>query len=253
MENEHGNREFSAEGAVVEILERGGERFAKILIGEGTVLEVPAASMDITLGDRVIVDASLNIEHVRSRAALPPGATSAAAGGGPPDTPAADQSPSVHDYQHVLRMAALFAVGVGLFVAVRSWLVPHDFGVYGHYRAAAIEDTAMTPSPYAGRAACAACHADGAGRLAGRHAKVGCEACHGPLGDTPRARETRSSAPTGPHDVPALSRTPGRSCRPPSPRSTREHAPEGACTDCHSAHSPSSRRRDGPGPPAFPR
>jgi hypothetical protein len=32
MPNEHDDRGFSAQGAVVEILERGSERFAKILI-----------------------------------------------------------------------------------------------------------------------------------------------------------------------------------------------------------------------------
>ena len=41
MDYERSERGFSAEGAVVEILERDGKRFAKIVLEPGTVLELP--------------------------------------------------------------------------------------------------------------------------------------------------------------------------------------------------------------------
>ena len=82
MENEHGNREFSAEGAVVEILERGGARFAKILIGQGTVLEVPRRVDGHHLGrsrDRRCV--APHRARPQPRRSCRPAATSAAAVG----------------------------------------------------------------------------------------------------------------------------------------------------------------------------
>jgi hypothetical protein len=53
MGSDRSERGFSAEGAVVEILEREGTRFAKIVLGPGTVLELPAPDGDVSLGDRV--------------------------------------------------------------------------------------------------------------------------------------------------------------------------------------------------------
>lgn len=144
------------------------------------------------------------------------------------------------DYEHLIRMAALFALGVGLFVAVRSALVPGDFGVYGHYRASAIDDNRADPLVHAGRGACVACHAEPAqAHAGGAHARVGCEACHGPLGRHAAApREQRTTKPDGRSTcVRCHARLAGR---PPAfPQvDPAEHAPEGACVDCHSAHSP---------------
>ncbi len=85
------------------------------------------------------------------------------------------------DKEHLVRMAGIFAVGIVIFLGLQMALVPKTFGLYGHYRAAAITEEAGKPLTYAGRAACAACH------LAvidvhknGKHAGLGCEACHGP-------------------------------------------------------------------------
>jgi hypothetical protein len=82
------------------------------------------------------------------------------------------------DVEHLFRVAGLFAVGVVIFVVARAAFVPDDFGVYGHYRAGALDDARSRPIVFAGRAACAECHED-AGTAAGAHARVGCEACHG--------------------------------------------------------------------------
>jgi hypothetical protein len=118
--------------------------------------------------------------------------------------------------------------------------VPSDFGVYGHYRAGALADNRARPLVHAGRAACAACHAERAGEIGkGKHASVGCESCHGPL--------AAHAADAQAHEAP---RPEGRllclTChrvnvgRPAAfPQvDPREHAPDGACTDCHSAHDP---------------
>lgn len=55
------------------------------------------------------------------------------------DTERSGRGLRFRDYEHVLRMAALFVLAVVAFIAWRSWMVPPDFGVYGHFRAG--EDT----------------------------------------------------------------------------------------------------------------
>jgi hypothetical protein len=144
------------------------------------------------------------------------------------------------DFDHLVRMAALFAAGVTLFVAARAVLIPHDFGVYGHYRASALADNRADPLVHAGRGACLACHAEPAQALgAGVHHAIGCEACHGPLARHAAApKESRAGKPDG--------RTLCLRCH--ARNETRpatfpqvdaaEHAPEGTCVDCHAAHSP---------------
>ncbi len=85
-------------------------------------------------------------------------------------------------YDHVLRVAALFGVGIVAFLIMRSVLIPHDFGVYGFFRAGALDDARARPVSFAGEAACVDCHNTVADeRRAGKHAQVRCEACHGPL------------------------------------------------------------------------
>jgi Cytochrome c554 and c-prime len=86
------------------------------------------------------------------------------------------------DAEHLLRLALVFAIGVGVFIALRALLVPRSFGAYGHYRGDAISETAAQPVNFAGHQACEACHTDVAGvKNTGKHAHVNCEACHGAL------------------------------------------------------------------------
>src|SRR5512141_627300 len=141
MESVHSERGFSAEGAVVEILEREGTRFAKIVLQPGTVLELPVPDGDLSLGDRVSVDASLHVERVRGedlgQATAPPDGTFPDAFAFGPRKPLA-----FADYEHVLRMAAVFVVAIVCFLGWRLWMVPKDFGQYGHFRGGAIADAA---------------------------------------------------------------------------------------------------------------
>jgi hypothetical protein len=233
MPNERDEQGFSAEGAVVEILERGGERFARILIEPHTVLELPAGSMDVSLGDRVSVDASLNVTRVRPG----PRAAPAAAEGQGPETRA-----RFRDYAHVWRMAGVFAAALVLFLGWRSWMVPSDFGVYGHYRAGAIVQAAAHTPRFAGQKACIDCHTDAQElRAGGGHKAVACEACHGALGQ--HARGETDVAPIRPSTrAVCLSCHTTRVGMPaPFPKIVvKEHSDAGPCTDCHASHKPAA-------------
>lgn len=90
-------------------------------------------------------------------------------------------SPFQHK-QHLVRLTALFAAGVFVFIGLQMALVPKGFGALGHFRASAPAEVAALPIRHAGRAACADCHGQEAEFLkSGKHANLGCEACHGPL------------------------------------------------------------------------
>ena len=144
-------------------------------------------------------------------------------------------------YDHVLRVLGLFAAGFVVFLIVRHFMIPADFGLYGFYRAGALADAAKAQAPlYAGEAVCLDCHSDvGTLRKDTRHAKVRCEACHGPLaqhasGDVAvkppalnprllclRCHTTQAGLPAGfPHVV------------------SGDHAGDAPCTDCHKPHRP---------------
>jgi hypothetical protein len=140
-------------------------------------------------------------------------------------------------------MGVVLVVGVAAFLVLRAVLVPDGFGVLGHYRVGAIEDNARRPARYAGRAACADCHADVVEtRRGSRHERIGCESCHGPLaahvadpGASAATRPDTRSACLGCHAASAA-----------RPRAfpqvvAADHAPEGACTECHRAHAPAIR------------
>jgi hypothetical protein len=236
MQHEPDERAFSAEGAVVEILERGGERFAKIVLEAGTVLELPAPSFEVSLGDRVIVDASLSIERVRSRHESAPARQDT----GLFEPSAPHERPRFRDYEHVVRVAGLFALAIAAFLVWRSWMVPADFGVHGHYRAGAIFDAASLVPVYAGQASCIDCHADAQQvRVTGRHVAIACEACHGALGA--HARGESDVAPVRPDPRATCLRC--HTARAGVPHAfprivVREHSNAGPCTTCHRAHAP---------------
>ena len=149
--------------------------------------------------------------------------------------------PKWRDYEHVFRVALVFAAAIAAFLIWRAWMVPADFGVYGHFRAGAIKDIAALPVVYAGQAECVACHTDVKEvRQAGRHAKVACEACHGPLGQ--HARGDTDVAPIRPstRGVCLTCHTSRVGMPAAFPKIVvKEHSDAGPCTECHKAHSPS--------------
>ena len=134
----------------------------------------------------------------------------------------------------------LCVIILGGACVARLFLVPADFGLWGHYRASSVLQNAAKPIMYSGGEACAECHdAIFAKKMTGFHRGVACETCHGPsyahtqAPDTakpmlPRSRshcllchEYLPSRPTGFPQVVAES-----------------HNPVKPCITCHSPHDP---------------
>ena len=154
------------------------------------------------------------------------------------------------DTEHLVRLAVVMAIALALFAALRTALVPRSFGQYGHYRGAAIAETAARPIAFAGHDVCEGCHTDVVDqKKQGRHVVVPCEACHGALAkhaDDPatvkppkldtavlcaRCHEANSAKPKGfPQVV------------------TADHSGGVACNTCHQPHRP--KIEDSPAKPA---
>jgi hypothetical protein len=139
---------------------------------------------------------------------------------------------SSSDYGHVMRVAAVFVVAVVAVVGLRGWFLPPDFGVYGFFRAGALDDNWARPVVYAGRGTCVDCHADVvSARQGGRHEPIGCEACHGPLA----AHASGEEAPASARPDPRTTCIRCHATRAGKPRGfaqvdAADHAPEGPCS-----------------------
>lgn len=144
------------------------------------------------------------------------------------------------DYEHLLRLAGLFAVGIVVFIVVGAFLIPDDFGVYGHFRAGALDDNREHPLRFAGIQACADCHDDVvADRVGGGHEGVRCEACHGPL--AAHAEDPSALEPVVPDagTVCLKCHLPAMAKRARFPQvDPVEHADSEPCDTCHIAHAP---------------
>jgi hypothetical protein len=144
------------------------------------------------------------------------------------------------DGEHLVRLAALFAVGILVLLVARAFFVPAGFGELGHFRPGAIDDSAARTPVFAGRAACSECHDEVARALAGgAHARVGCESCHGALAG--HAADPDAQAPAALEAAPLCARCHAQSQSGPArqPRvDLDEHSEGAACTECHTPHSP---------------
>ena len=141
---------------------------------------------------------------------------------------------------HLIRLLGLLVLGVVGFIVVRQQVVPAGFGKYGHFRAGALDDVRSRPIVYAGRDVCVACHEDQAKALvSSRHARIGCESCHGPAAR--HAQDPTAAKPALPdtgilcghcHEL--------SSARPKFVPQvvSKEHAGGEACKGCHQPHSP---------------
>ena len=82
----------------------------------------------------------------------------------------------------VLAVGLSFMVGGGFLI--KGLLVPESFGLYGSYRADAIDEEAGKPIRHGTNESCYSCHAFEAGiHRAGLHKTISCEFCHGPWAD----------------------------------------------------------------------
>ena len=142
--------------------------------------------------------------------------------------------------EHLVRMALVFLVGLLLFLVLRTIFVPKDFGREGHFRSGAIPDNASRPLAFAGREACEICHADVAEtRKGSRHAAIGCEACHGALGqhaeDPGRLKPTR---PDAGHICLVCHRIEAAKPKGFPQVDPQTHARNQPCNACHTPHHP---------------
>lgn len=141
---------------------------------------------------------------------------------------------------HLVRMAALFGVGVLAFLVLQALLVPKGFGIYGHYRAGALEENRARPVAFAGRAACVECHSDvPEAAKGGRHEAIRCEACHGPLAG--HAGDPTEKKAVRPDSRVLCARCHAANVARPArfPQvDPAEHSGNEACTSCHKAHKP---------------
>ena len=142
-------------------------------------------------------------------------------------------------YEHLLRLAALFAVGIALFAGLRWLLVPADYGLLGPYRASALAQNRAQPLVFAGQASCVECHTDVADvRKANAHARVSCESCHGAL--AAHAADPGVAAPRpDPRTTCAICHLPD-AAKPAAFKTVdfSEHAGTDSCGSCHPPHAP---------------
>jgi hypothetical protein len=144
------------------------------------------------------------------------------------------------DKEHLARVAALFLVGIVAFLVLRGLMVPRGFGVYGHFRAGALDDNRARPLVYAGRARCEGCHTDVAeARAKSKHGVVACEACHGALAR--HADDPEASKPTLP-DGRAICLV-CHTANVAKPKGfaqidPRDHGEGASCKECHKPHQP---------------
>lgn len=141
---------------------------------------------------------------------------------------------------HLIRVLALLAVGVIVFLVVRRLVVPAGFGQYGHFRPAALGEIRARPVKFAGHAACEACHSDVADtKSKGKHSGVACEACHGPLAS--HAEDPGSVIPKLPD--PAVLCVRCHEANASKPKTfpqvvSADHSGGAPCNVCHQPHNP---------------
>jgi hypothetical protein len=142
--------------------------------------------------------------------------------------------------EHLIRIAAVFIAGTLVLLGIRAYLVPHSFGRYGHYRADSLGEIAALPIGYAGHAACETCHSDeAAAKSKGKHAGVGCEACHGALAR--HADDFAANVPQKPDPTVLCAQCHEASAAKPkwfAQVATADHSGGVPCNACHQPHNP---------------
>ena len=162
--------------------------------------------------------------------------------------------------EQIRRLSLLTVILVGLFILVRSILVPSDFGKYGHFRGSAVDEIISQKIKYAGQEMCSECHEDLAvSKKAGYHRDVSCEVCHGPAfahteepgsvellaprerGYCPLCHEYLSARPTGFPQIVSESHNPMKPCV--TCHNPHDPKPSEAPKECHACHAEISRTK----------
>jgi len=146
------------------------------------------------------------------------------------------------DSGHLIRPALVLLAGLGVFLLIRSAVVPKAFGQYGHFRPAALLINRQKPLAFAGQTECVLCHDEEAKqRAAGKHAHVSCEACHGPQAKHAHADDPIASKPALPDVKVLCARCHQKDAAKPKdfPQVVpAEHSGGVACNQCHQPHNP---------------
>lgn len=140
---------------------------------------------------------------------------------------------------HLVRLVVVLLVAIAAFLVVRGAVVPKGFGEYGHYRAGALNDIRARPISFAGQQDCVNCHEDKAQeRASGKHARITCEACHGPQA---KHVEDPTQKPKLPAATALCTNCHEKDVAKPKwlpQQVTKEHANGMECNSCHKPHAP---------------
>jgi hypothetical protein len=142
--------------------------------------------------------------------------------------------------EQIKRLVVVFIVLIAALILVRGFLVPEDFGEYGHYRASAVDEIIDQKMHFAGHQICNECHDDiGTVKQTGYHRNLACEVCHGPALD--HTGDPEAHIPPAPRDrgyCPLCHEyNPSRPTGFPQIIS-KSHNPMEACISCHNPHDP---------------
>jgi hypothetical protein len=138
----------------------------------------------------------------------------------------------------LLRLLIITVVVGATYAVARFLLTPDTFGQYGHFRGAALEESARRTPLYAGAKACDECHSDTSEVLVkAPHKLISCEACHGPSSAHVRNPELTTIKLTDESCLRCHVADPARPQK--HKQVTRlEHYPPDGCTECHWPHEP---------------
>lgn len=140
---------------------------------------------------------------------------------------------------HLIRLGVVILVFVAAFAVIRQRMVPATFGEYGHFRGSVLAEIRAGEPVFAGHDACASCHDEVVQtKSKGRHAKVACEACHGPQG---KHAADLSEKPARPGPLQLCARCHEANAAKPQgfPQVvTKDHSGGESCLTCHKSHQP---------------
>ncbi len=147
---------------------------------------------------------------------------------------------SYKDYKHLLRLLAIFLLGVGVFLIARALFTPASFGEFGHYRGDSLRENMGFAAEYAGMAACKKCHeAVYTKKSKSKHKGLSCETCHGPALRHSLEPKKEKIVKPGSKDLCHLCHSINSVRRKDFPQvDFKKHNPGEDCLACHDSHDP---------------